>query len=76
MDQQKGCLNCGVKRDGDFCPSCGQRASVSRVSFREIGSQISSTVFNLEAPLYQTFKGLLTRPGAMISEFLGGKRKS
>ncbi len=37
---------------------------------------MSSTVFNLEAPLLKTFTGLLTRPGKLISEFIGGKWKS
>lgn len=74
-EQANRCLNCGELTLGAFCRDCGQRSDVSRIDFKEIGAQVSSTVFNLEAPLYRTFRKLLTGPGTMTRDFLSGRRK-
>ncbi|NND94042.1 MAG: DUF3667 domain-containing protein [Flavobacteriales bacterium] len=70
------CRNCACPSEGNYCLQCGQKSNIKRISFKEIGEQVSSTVFNLEAPFYRTFKGLIIRPGDLIQDFLRGKRKA
>lgn len=74
--KEYSCLNCGSQLQDSYCVRCGQKSIEPGVSFSEIGAQISSTVFNIEAPFYRTFKGLLSRPGKTIKEFIQGRRKS
>ncbi|MEM1356929.1 MAG: DUF3667 domain-containing protein [Bacteroidota bacterium] len=70
------CLNCGHSFTGKFCPNCGQRASTQRFTFKRIFSaEFLSDTFNLNQGLLLTLRDLAWRPGYLIRDYLGGKRK-
>lgn len=70
------CLNCQHEFSGNFCPECGQRASVERFTFPYFFSrEFLATTFNLDRGFFHTCLNLAYRPGHMIREYLGGRRK-
>ncbi|MEO0734440.1 MAG: DUF3667 domain-containing protein [Bacteroidota bacterium] len=76
MRSTHNCLNCGTPLHGKFCANCGQRASTQRFTFRRIFStDFISDTFNLNQGLMRTFRDLTFRPGYLIRDYLGGKRK-
>ena len=69
------CNNCGTEFEGNFCPNCGQRPNSGRIIFKESTRDILEHYFDFDAPLFRTITGLITRPGALIKEYIFGKRK-
>lgn len=70
------CRNCEQPTAGAFCPSCGQRTSVHKVTFRETLEDFNDAVFSVNAPFFRTIRALLVNPGGMFRDYLSGKRKS
>ncbi len=70
------CRNCETPLQGSFCPSCGQRASIHKVTFRETFEDLTSAVFSIDAPFVRTIKELIIAPGRLFRSYLSGKRKS
>lgn len=74
--EHTNCLNCDQPLSGKFCPSCGQRASTQRFTFKRIFSaEFLSDTFNLNQGLFLTLRDLVWRPGYMVRDYLGGQRK-
>ena len=69
------CLNCSTEFTGNFCPHCGQKATVGRITFKETINSFLSASFAIEGPFFYTIKGLIINPGRVFREFLAGKRK-
>ncbi|MCB0723496.1 MAG: DUF3667 domain-containing protein [Ignavibacteriae bacterium] len=69
------CTNCGFKYEGKYCPECGVRKNNGRIYFHDQLHDIMYYLFSLDSPLPATFKGLLTNPGRVGREYIGGKRK-
>lgn len=73
---EKFCLNCKHPlKEEAFCPSCGQRTGVSRISFRETLSEFFSSTFSIEGPLLKTLWMLVRRPGRLFRDYLEGQRQ-
>ena len=75
MSNNKSCLNCEAPLMGDFCHQCGQKASVSRITFTETLRDFLSGAFSFEGLLVKTVRDLLIRPGVVFTSFIAGKRK-
>lgn len=71
----QSCLNCGEPVAAEFCDSCGQKATVSRITFPEIFRGFWKRFVDLDSVALRTFKGLLVNPGAFIRDYLNGRRK-
>ena len=69
------CLNCGTEFEGNFCPECGQSADTGRFTIKLIFENLQTAVLGKDGGVWFTLKSLFTRPGAMIVDILGGKRK-
>ncbi len=75
---RSACLNCGEElyaRDV-YCGCCGQKTSIKRISFKELGHEFFLTILHIENGLLRLFKGLLLKPGKTAAEFVEGKRKT
>jgi len=69
------CINCGQMIDGKFCPHCGQKRIMPRLTFRQFGHDFMDRVLGLEGMLPRTWKGLTLYPGKVLREYIGGNRK-
>lgn len=69
------CKNCGVSFEGNFCPNCGQSATVDKINIPNFLREVSVSVFQINKGLLFTIRELFFRPGQSIHEYLEGKRK-
>jgi len=70
------CKNCNTELSSDFCPNCGQRASINKVTFKETFQDFIDVIFSVNAPLFLTLKLLVVNPGKLFREYLSGRRKT
>ena len=68
------CLNCGTEYEGNFCPECGQRASVGKLTMLSVLNSFLAVAGFSNGKLWKTLLHSVTRPGHMIREYLQGKR--
>ena len=71
------CLNCGRKipHNSQFCPHCGQRTTVERLTWRVLVHELLQFLTHIEDTFLQTSWLMLVKPGHVISEYLKGRRK-
>lgn len=69
------CLNCGQDFEGNFCPSCGQKANVGRLGWKSVMEKVFDVWDMEKGSLPTTLWHLLWRPGYMICDYLDGKRR-
>jgi len=70
----KYCLNCNEPIDNGFCPNCGQKTSIERISFKIFIREFIKLIVNLDSKFIRTFYALNTRPGKFSRYYLLGKR--
>ena len=74
MNQPHTCKNCGLEYKGNFCPRCGQKANISRLTPKNL---LSNTLevwdFNNKS-VPGTILELFYRPGHFIRDYLNGHR--
>jgi hypothetical protein len=68
------CRNCGAELTGEFCAACGQRAIDPDPTLRELGHELAEEFLHWDGKLATTFRLLVTRPGALTTEYLAGRR--
>lgn len=68
------CPNCGAEPGGGtFCPRCGQRNDLLRLSARALLKEASEAVFKVDRKFAATLKALLV-PGQLTIDYLEGRR--
>ncbi|MGB3179927.1 MAG: DUF3667 domain-containing protein [Cyclobacteriaceae bacterium] len=70
------CLNCQNGLTGAYCSACGQPARTDRITFGETIRTYLSSAFLIEGKYLVTIRRLITNPGRLYREYLGGKRAS
>lgn len=70
------CLNCGTALTDIYCPHCGQKGTVDRITWHHVGEEITHFFTHIEYGFLKTTKELLTRPGVTQKNYLDGKRKT
>ena len=68
------CLTCETAHQGNFCPNCGERAGVPKITFRSMFREAFSTVTNMDKGILFNLKYLSTKPKQLITKYLAGKR--
>lgn len=78
------CRNCGGEFTGRYCPRCGQRNDVGRLSWKILFEGFMSIIFGKDYNgesgdiprygLFGTFWRILFHPVTTINEYLAGKR--
>ncbi|WP_191858724.1 DUF3667 domain-containing protein [Hanstruepera ponticola] len=76
MTETTICKNCNTETASEYCPNCGQRTSIHKVTFSETFQDVINGMFSLDAPLWMTLKTLVVNPGKLFRDFLSGKRKT
>ena len=72
---EKICFSCGRKVHHQYCPYCGQKTSVERLTWKNFTFEIFQFFTHIESTFFQTSRLLLTSPGLVFQEWLAGKRK-
>ncbi len=70
--RKQECLNCHTVFTGDFCPRCGQSATVSRFTFRHALMKTLEVWGMGNRSLPRTLWHLVYRPGYVIRDYLSG----
>lgn len=73
-DKEHTCPTCDTRFRGNFCPRCGQSASMSRFSFKSAMLDFVSIWGLGNRSMLRTLRDLVLRPGYMIRDYLKGKR--
>jgi len=68
------CGNCGTAYKGYYCPVCGQKYNVSRLSFSNVINHAIENVVGFTPNLPRTLLDLLYRPGYLVKDYLLQKR--
>lgn len=58
-----------------FCPNCGEKAEVKRITLGSMISDVFSTVTNMDKGFLYNLKNLTLNPQKITSEYINGKRK-
>lgn len=69
------CINCGHEHEYKFCPNCGEKATVPRISFVTMLGEGIATLINMDKGFLFNVKNLLLQPNKMVNDYLKGKRK-
>lgn len=69
------CPNCQQELQGEnFCPQCGQKNDVRRITFWHFINESLSNFFAVDGRFLHTIKKLFLSPGRVPKDFLEGKR--
>lgn len=68
------CVNCGRHTDTDFCPDCGQKMAVQKMSMKRVFEEFLSNWMGFDNRLGRTIAGMTLRPGVVINAYLNGNR--
>jgi uncharacterized protein DUF3667 len=69
------CANCGASLADRYCGRCGQDSHAS-LSFGHFVHEALEGLFHVDSKFWLTLRILLTRPGLLTEQYLGGKRHS
>lgn len=69
------CLNCETQYSGWFCPQCGQKCHVRRLTTLEVIKDFLEAISDSDKGFLRTVIDLSQNPGKMMKDYLGGKRK-
>ena len=68
------CKNCGTVHKGKYCPECGQKASVKRITISAVLHDTLGAFVAVDRGVMPTMRDLLVRPGQMLRSYIDGRR--
>jgi hypothetical protein len=68
------CVSCNQPVSTAYCPSCGQRSGVKRITFRDTIRDFWLQVVGLDGILLRTLRDLTMRPGLVALRYIAGVR--
>lgn len=68
------CIHCGAEVTSRFCPECGQRVDVHRITLRDSLRDFWLQVSGLDGMFFRTLRDLTLRPGFVAREYIRGVR--
>lgn len=69
------CLNCGTEFSGKYCPECGQKAHVQRLTAKALLNEILHFFTHMEETFFKTSLYFVIKPGLTSLNYVNGKRK-
>ena len=70
---QYHCLNCGEQFTGNYCPTCGQKASAGRFTWKSVRQSVLDLWGLGSRSLPYSLWQLLWRPGYLMRDYISGK---
>lgn len=74
MQEKHTCINCGTIHDGAFCPNCGQKREIRRITIKSFILDFTSKWLGWDNKFLRTIKALTVNPGSVPREYIGGNR--
>ena len=71
-DDEHKCCTCGTDFHGNYCPRCGQKATIGRYSFKTAFLTFLDVWGLGNRGMFRTIRDLMLRPGYMIRDYLSG----
>jgi magnesium-transporting ATPase (P-type) len=68
------CINCSKEIDSDFCPHCGQKNPIKKITIANMWSDFLSRVYGFDGMFPRTLKDLTIRPGEAARSYISGNR--
>jgi len=68
------CPNCQQETASCFCPDCGQRLDVKRITFKDTVADFWLQVVGFDGYFLRTIRDLTVRPGQVAQSYLSGVR--
>jgi hypothetical protein len=69
------CANCEGSFDSTFCPTCGQKADIHRITVSTVFHDFIHAFTHADKGFLLLVKKLITQPGIVGREYVAGKRK-
>lgn len=69
------CISCKTQHQGNFCPNCGERAGIPKITFQSIITAAFSTITNMDKGFLLNLKYLTLNPKHLVASYLRGRRK-
>lgn len=69
------CIACENEHQENFCPNCGERAGIPKITFKSMFAEAFKTVTNMDKGFLLNLKYLTLSPKQLIGNYLSGKRK-
>lgn len=69
------CANCNGLVETNFCPTCGQKKDVHRISVGHVVHEGFHSITHTDKGFLMLVKEMFLRPGYVAKEYIGGKRK-
>jgi hypothetical protein len=73
-EEPKRCINCGTELTDNFCPHCGQKADVARLTTKGFLKRGIQDFCKLNSGFIFTAWKLVTQPWNVIRDFIHGRR--
>ena len=69
------CINCKHEHQEKFCPNCGEKSDVKKITFTSIVENAFSTITNMDKGFLFNIKALISNPRKITNDYILGKRK-
>lgn len=69
------CANCNGTVDTNFCPTCGQKNGIHRITIGHVIHEGVHSITHADKGFLLLVRQLITRPGLVAKEYIEGKRK-
>lgn len=73
--QTHRCQNCGLEHTGNYCPCCGQKATLGEVNWNSVRENVMEIWGVGTRSMTFTLWQLLWRPGYFIRDYISGRRQ-
>lgn len=74
LNDQCLCCEHPLHHNDRYCPHCGQKNTIKRLSIHDFLKEFVSNFYSLDSKIIVTIRSLFTRPGKAALEFIRGKR--
>lgn len=69
------CISCKTEYNSNFCPNCGEKSGIKKITFKSIVKNAFFTITNMDKGFLYNFKMLFINPKSISNNYILGKRK-
>ncbi|MDH7445964.1 DUF3667 domain-containing protein [Aquimarina sp. 2201CG14-23] len=69
------CVSCNTEHNANFCPNCGEKSEIKKITFKSIIEDTFLTITNMDKGFLYNLKMLFMNPKSIANEYILGKRK-